>query len=135
MFLTGTWECIYATLGNQEKALKEYLEAMRLEPNSEINYLNLGGAYSNLNRLDEAQAVYKQAEEHKLESENLLASRYTLAFLKGDTAQMAHLASAAMGKPGTEDVLLAIASGHGGLVREVEQRTRAHAAGDVCGRA
>ena len=98
---------IYATLGNQEKALKEYLEEMSRQPNSEVSYLNLGGAYSNLNRLDEAQAVYKQAEEHKLESENLLASRYTLAFLKGDTAQMAHLASAAMGKPGTEDVLLA----------------------------
>jgi len=30
-----------------------------------------------------------------------------LAFLKGDTAQMAQLVSAAMGKPGTEDLLLA----------------------------
>ena len=30
-----------------------------------------------------------------------------MAFLKGDTAQMAQLASAAMGKPGTEDLLLA----------------------------
>ena len=33
--------------------------------------------------------------------------RYQLAFLKGDAAQMAQLASAAMGKPGTEDLLLA----------------------------
>ena len=69
--------------------------------------VNLGVCYANLNRLDEAEAVYKQAEERKLESESLLADRYLLAFLKGDTAQMAHLASAAMGKPGTEDVLLA----------------------------
>ena len=80
---------------------------MRLEPNNEINYVNLGAAYVSLNRLDEAEAVYKQAEERKLESEDLLANRYQLAFLKGDTAQMAQLASAAMGKPGTEDLLLA----------------------------
>ena len=53
-----------------------------------------------LNRLDEAEAVYKQAEERKLESEYLLVYRYRLAFLKGDAAQMAQMASAAMGKPG-----------------------------------
>jgi len=98
---------IYASLGKWEKALEESRQAMHLEPNSEVNYLNLGAEYANLNRLDEAQAVYKQAEEHKLEGESLLASRYQLAFLKGDAAQMAQLASAAMGKPGTEDVLLA----------------------------
>ena len=51
--------------------------------------------------------MYKQAENRKLEGESLLAARYYLAFLKGDAAQMAQLASAAMGKPGTEDVLLA----------------------------
>ena len=41
-----------------------------------INYLNLGDAYTGLNRLDEAEAVYKQAEERKLESEILLQNRY-----------------------------------------------------------
>ena len=51
--------------------------------------------------------MYKQAEERKLENENLLQSRYWLAFLKGDAAQMAQLVSAAMGKPGAEDLLLA----------------------------
>jgi len=37
----------------------------------------------------------------------VLPNRYLLAFLKGDAAQMAQLASAAMGKPGTEDAMLA----------------------------
>jgi tetratricopeptide (TPR) repeat protein len=68
--------------------------------------MNLCIAYIYLDRLDEAEAVVKQAEERKLESEGLLGARYQLAFLKGDTAQMAHTVSAAMGKPGTEDVLL-----------------------------
>jgi hypothetical protein len=57
-----------------------------------------------LKDFDEAEAVYKQAEERKLESETLLLNRYQLAFLKGDTTQMAQLASAGMGKPGTEEV-------------------------------
>ena len=59
---------------------------------TEPTIVNLGNAYMSLNRLDEAEAVYKQAEERKLESEILLQSRYQLAFLKGDTAQMAQLA-------------------------------------------
>jgi serine/threonine protein kinase/tetratricopeptide (TPR) repeat protein len=98
---------ISASLGNWEKALEEARVAMRLEPNDVIEYGNLGSDYVNLNRLDEAEAVYKQAEERKLENEYLLQNRYQLAFLKGDTGQMTQLASAAMGKPGTEDLLLA----------------------------
>jgi serine/threonine protein kinase/Tfp pilus assembly protein PilF len=98
---------IYACLGNWEKALEEFREALRLEPNNEVSYLTVALTYAALNRFDEAEAVYKQAEEHKLESEFLLQNRYWLAFLKGDAAQMAQLVSAAMGKPGAEDLLLA----------------------------
>ena len=97
---------IYASLGNWEKALKEDREALRLEPNQQTNYLNLGGDYAALNRLDEADAVYKEAEKRELEGESLLGNRYDLAFLKGDAVQMGQLLSAALGKPGTEDVLL-----------------------------
>ena len=86
---------IYGQLGNLEKALEEDREALRLEPNNGANYLNLGGAYMNLNRLDEAEAVYKKVEERKLWGGSLLVYRYDLAFVKGDTAQMAQLLSAA----------------------------------------
>src|ERR1039458_1063121 len=84
---------IYGTLGNWEKELEEAREATRLEPNNELNYLNLGDGYANLNRLDEAEAVYKQAEERKLGIESLLSARYGLAFLEGDTAPMVPLLS------------------------------------------
>jgi len=67
---------ISASLGNWKKALEETREAMRLEPSDEINYVNLVGAYVSLNRLDEAAAVYKQAEDRKLEGEGLLQYRY-----------------------------------------------------------
>ena len=96
----------YLNLGNFEKALEEAREAVRLEPNSGANLEALCLAYIDLNRLDEAEAVVKQAEERKLESEGLLSARYELAFLKGDTAQMAQMVSAAMGKPGFEESFL-----------------------------
>jgi eukaryotic-like serine/threonine-protein kinase len=100
-------QAIYGSLGNLGKALDEAREAMRLEPNSALNYEILGADYMSLDRLDEAETVFKEAEEHKLESEGLLGLRYQLAFARGDTAQMEKLASSAMGKPGAEDLLLA----------------------------
>ncbi len=96
------------SLGNWEKSLEEAREALSLEPNGANNYGNLGYPYMALNRLDEAEAVFKQAEERKLGNESLLAERYWLAFLKGDTPKMAQWVSAAMGKPGSEDQLLAV---------------------------
>jgi eukaryotic-like serine/threonine-protein kinase len=96
----------HTRLGKLKKAMEEARESVRLEPNSGINYTNLTFGYLNLNRLDEAEAVVKQAEQRNLENEGLLLARYRLAFLKGDTAQMARVASAAVGKPGIEDTLL-----------------------------
>jgi serine/threonine protein kinase/tetratricopeptide (TPR) repeat protein len=120
---------ISAALGNREKALEEWREALRLDPNVVPNYINLGDAYMALNRLDEAKAVFKQAGERKLEHELLLRNRYQLAFLKGDAAQMAQLVSAAMGKPGFEDLSLAMQADtegwHGKLKKARELTGRA----------
>jgi tetratricopeptide (TPR) repeat protein len=99
-FLSGS-------LGNWTKALEEDREARRLDSSHVNRYANLGADYISLNRLDEAEAVFKQAEARHLESEELASARYQLAFLKGDTAQMAQLVAAALGKPGSEDSLLA----------------------------
>jgi len=98
---------ISASLGNLEKSLEEAHEALRLDPTIWANYANLGLTYASLNRLDEAEAVYKQAEERKVAQESLLVDRYQLAFLKSDPAQMGQWAAAAMGKPGAEDQVLA----------------------------
>jgi tetratricopeptide (TPR) repeat protein len=98
---------IFAALGNWEKALDEHRKALRLEPNNGANYVNVGADYTALNRLDEAEAVYEQAEERKLERESLSQNEYHLAFLKGDVAVMSRLFSTSMGKPGTEDLFLA----------------------------
>jgi serine/threonine protein kinase/tetratricopeptide (TPR) repeat protein len=118
---------VSATLGNWEKALEEWREALRLEPNNGLNYMLVGLAYMSFNRLDEADAVYKEAEERKLEGQYLLQSRYWLAFLKGDWAQMTQLVSAAMGKPGSENLLLAMQAdteGWYGKLKDAHELTR-----------
>jgi len=97
---------ISSTLGNYTKALSVNLEALRLDPDDALSYSNLGGAYLSLNRLDDAEVLFKKADDLKLEGE-LLVNRYQLAFLRGDAAQMKRFASAAMGTPGIEDSLLA----------------------------
>jgi eukaryotic-like serine/threonine-protein kinase len=101
---------ISGNLGDWNKALGEDLEAMRLDASHVNRYANLSIDYMNLNRLDDAEAVLKRAEDRKLESEELLGARYQLAFLKGDTGLMAQLLSVTFGKPGEEDPLLAAQS-------------------------
>ena len=98
---------LYGEAGNWEKALEVFRAALALEPDNSIFYLNVGISYTALNRFDEADAVYKQADERKLNNELLMQSRYWLAFVRGDQGKMAQLVSAAMGKPGAEDLLLA----------------------------
>ena len=121
---------MYATLGEHEKALQVAEKAMQMGPHTANYYFLLGRSYTNLNRFDEADAVFKQAEEHQLEDEALLLARYQLAFARGDSAQMAQVAAAAAGRPGIEDVLLGAQSDteawHGKLksARELTQRAR-----------
>jgi eukaryotic-like serine/threonine-protein kinase len=108
----------YDRMGNRERALQEYREALRLEPSGYPHYGNLGHAYTALNRLDEAEAVYKLAEERKLE-QKFLSGRYQVAFLRGNAAQMAQLL--------TEDGLLeeqANTEGWYGKLKNAHELTR-----------
>ena len=86
---------------------------MRLEPNNEINYANLGIAYTSLNRLDEAEAVYKQAEERKLEGEYLLAEPLPVGFSEGRHGTDGAVGSSRHGQ-----------AGHGRPAAGLRKRTR-----------
>jgi len=103
----GNLGVVYGCLGNWEKATEETREGLRLEPSNQVSYGNLAKDYTTLNRLDEAQAVFEQAEQRSLESEFLLLYGYQVFFVKGDAGKMARSLSAAVGKPGPEDLLLA----------------------------
>jgi eukaryotic-like serine/threonine-protein kinase len=102
----GNLAVIYSTMGEGEKALEAARATLRLDLNAGITYEDLADDYLDLNRLDDAAAALKQAEDRKLTSDGMLSDRYQLAFLRGDAAQMAQSAAAAMGKPGLEDMLL-----------------------------
>jgi eukaryotic-like serine/threonine-protein kinase len=98
---------IYAILGNYEKALEESREALRLEPNDSVIYVNVTSSLVSLNRLEEVETVHRQAKDRNMTSEALSQNLYQLEFLRGDATKMAQIASDAMGKRGEEDLLLA----------------------------
>lgn len=120
---------LYAELGKYEKALEEGREELGLYPNVGDSYVNASFSYIALNRLDEAEAVFKEAGERKLESEQLLLNRYQLAFLEGRDAEMKQIVEIAAGKPGEEDLLLSAESdteaygGHLAKARELSGRS------------
>jgi serine/threonine protein kinase/tetratricopeptide (TPR) repeat protein len=98
----------YALLGQHEKALAEYREAMRLAPDALLSYVNLGETYLNLNRLEEASRTFDQALSRKLDGGYLRVQIYALAFLRGDAAKMEQQVAWVAGKPGDEDSLLSL---------------------------
>ena len=61
---------------------------MRLDPNDHFAYQNLADAYERLGRYDESKAILDQAAARKVYSPLDSASRYDMAFLRGDEAGM-----------------------------------------------
>jgi serine/threonine protein kinase/tetratricopeptide (TPR) repeat protein len=100
---------IYATLGENDKALAKLQEGFRLGP-SLITYTNLAGAYVTVDRLGEAKSTLDEAFAHKLDAGSLRGNLYLVAFLQGDAAEMEQQVAWAAGKPGDEDLLLAMQS-------------------------
>ena len=92
-------------LGQYEKAMAGYREALKLEPNDVINYVDLASTYITLNRLDDAQAVLEKMQTRKLEHEYVPQLFYLLAFMRGDDKEMETLVSAAAGSPGNADII------------------------------
>ena len=89
----------YTLVGPFEKAAVEASEAIRLNPNSALPYVNLAVAFTGLNRFDEAKKVLQQALDQKLETTNLHARLYEVSFVQGDTAAMKTQIDWAAGKP------------------------------------
>ena len=95
----------YAFLGQYDKALEQASEALHLEANG-LSYYKLAISYSLLNRLQEAQATAKEAQEKKLDPPSLRLLLYRVAYLQNDTREMAQQVAWSAGKPGMEDVFL-----------------------------
>jgi serine/threonine protein kinase/Tfp pilus assembly protein PilF len=98
---------ISVSLGDYDKALTSSQDAFRLNP-SGLNYSNLISAFITLNRFDEARAVAEEAQAKKLDSGYLRATLYQLAFFRNDRDEMAQQVAWAAGKPGVEDLMVAL---------------------------
>ena len=101
---------IYQTLGQHEKSLSEFREGLRLSPDS-LNFGDVVSGFIHLNRFDEARATADEALSKNLDSADLRAYLYQLAFLNDDLAGMAKQVSWAAGKPGEENVMLYLEAG------------------------
>ena len=94
---------LFTILGQYEKSLAEYREALRLNPDSGLTYNNIVYAYILLNRLEEARVAAEEAKTKKLDVSNSL---YMLGFLQNDAAAMKQQVAFKAGKPGVEDYFL-----------------------------
>lgn len=95
---------IYDDLGQPDKALAEYDQALRLYPDSGLILGNIVFDYFALNRIDEARATTDKINAKKLDV--LFDNSYLLAFLQKDRAGMEQQVASAAGKAGLEDQLL-----------------------------
>jgi tetratricopeptide (TPR) repeat protein/predicted Ser/Thr protein kinase len=114
----------YTTKGQYELAIPEFREALQLEPDNVIVVANLAATYVSLNRLDEAQQVFNDAQAKKLDDAFMRQAIYGLAFIRGDSATMRQVFDTSVGKLGVEDTILAMQgdteaySGRGRKARE-----------------
>jgi eukaryotic-like serine/threonine-protein kinase len=121
---------IYGATGDYERALAKAQEAFRLDP-SGLNYSNLVTSFFTLNRFEEARAVAVEAQAKKLDSANLHAVLYQLAFIHGDQEGMAREVAWMTGKPGVEDIAFASeadTAAYGGELRKAREFSRQAAA-------
>jgi eukaryotic-like serine/threonine-protein kinase len=97
---------VFQTLGQHDKSVAQWTEAMRLSRSDSLNFANLVLGYIHLKRLDEARSTAAEALSKNLDSADLRNDLYELAFLTSDVHGMAEQVSWATGKPGKESVML-----------------------------
>ena len=109
-------------VGEFDSAVKDMREALRVAPESGLVLGSLASVYVSADRLDEAGATLAQLPSGPD------STRYALAFLRGDTPEMAAQLASAAGKEYIEGRLLSMASntaayeGHENQARELSRR-------------
>jgi tetratricopeptide (TPR) repeat protein len=116
----------YATIGQFEKAIEEYRDAIRLSPNFTFAYANLAAAFNGLNRFDDAREICERALQQKLDSPVIRVILYQLAFIQGDEVEMRRQIDWATGKPSEYLMLYAQseAAAFSGRLRQAHELSR-----------
>jgi eukaryotic-like serine/threonine-protein kinase len=107
----GTWAF---EAGRLDEQLVAFRERLRLDP-TPLAYRNVVWAYINLERLDEARAIIRQAEATRVDPSVFQDQLYYLAFLQNDPAAMAQqLATPWAGPPGLSEEAESYTAAYGG---------------------
>jgi len=96
---------LYPTFGKYEKGVEAAKQAIELDPDFPIGYLQLGFNSQFLGRVGEAEKALQRASDRKLDTPDFLPQRYDIAFLNGDKAGMDREVTLAQGRPGAEDAV------------------------------
>jgi eukaryotic-like serine/threonine-protein kinase len=121
---------IYGQLGDYPKQLSAAQASFQLDSGA-LGYTNLIGSYLSLDKVDEAQTLINQAAANKIDSVDLRATLYQLAFLKNDIPGMKAQVEWSKGKPGMEDLFLGMeadTAAYGGRLRQASELTQRAAA-------
>jgi tetratricopeptide (TPR) repeat protein len=103
--LTGAG-MIHNALGDYDKTVTNFQEALQEEPNLPYNYTNLAEVLIDLERRQEARSVLSRMQSLGMQETDQYLVAYQLAFLDGDTAEMQRQAALAAGKPEAAEILL-----------------------------
>jgi DNA-binding winged helix-turn-helix (wHTH) protein/tetratricopeptide (TPR) repeat protein len=118
---------IYSELGDYDKALAAFQNALKLDPETGNRYAPLVSGYLQLNRLDEAKATGREAERHNIDYPEVHLNLYWVNFLQHDAAGMEREAAGMMGRPGHEDQMLnyeADTAAYGGQIAKAHELTQ-----------
>jgi serine/threonine protein kinase/Flp pilus assembly protein TadD len=96
----------YTLVGPFELATTEGNRAIELNPKDARAYVNVGVAFIEQNRFEEARVVLRKAEALKPESANMHARLYQIAFLQSDSATMKEQVDWANANKRAEDALM-----------------------------
>ena len=96
----------YLSAGEFEKSVQANRDAIQLSPDRISGYVNAMVAYKDIERYDEAKAIFAAARARNLDNDILRINRYVIAFVEGDKPAMQEQLKWAEGKAGSEDRLV-----------------------------
>jgi tetratricopeptide (TPR) repeat protein len=117
----------YAFLGDYPKSNAAALEALKLNPGSGNDYVNLAYSYQWIDQLDQAKATVRESRAHNIDSPWLPLVLYNVYFLEGDGGGMQQQVAAGAGKKGVDDQVLFLESetaANGGRFKDALELTR-----------
>jgi eukaryotic-like serine/threonine-protein kinase len=93
-------------LGRYEESARQFRKALLLDPTRANTYFNLSITLLALDRVDEASAVWTEANKRELQSDTLVQVGYWIAFLRNDDAGMQRFLQQSSEVMGAQAVLL-----------------------------